>query len=1326
MNKNIKKLLCAAVSLAMAAGTIVLPITAANAEGETPIFEGDTVIKEWKFDFGATGTAAEDGWTAVTPDTHFDVGTSEYGFVGTKEEDVKLGDRLDGFGTQEMQMENDDGKVIKLAAGGSEGLNDGIGSTGADMFDNAGDVYYPARFALKAEDDTYFRVRATVTTLDPSKDAEVSLYTERKHPLFTDTKVAAGETKTVEFSVRPTPIYYQKSNPTGQIKDEMVNVCVLGANSALASLEIQQVEEYPVFWVLGDSTVTDGNCSLPFFRLQNYTGVGTGLTKYLPRSIAMVNEGEGGLNAADSAHFNMVSTRIKAGDYMYVEYGHNHKDDGPEGYLKNLDKYYNACQNAKGGPANLILVSPIERINQWDSTTSKYTHSLAGFADAAKQYVEGKIAAGATNIAYVDLNTYSLDFYNKTVADNGNDKNAIKFYFQTTSGGATDTTHPNDAGAENLAYEFIKAAKARVQETASDAEKAVLNGFLDNITDEQPNLVPESITSKGLGSDAWPKYVVGPEYTYPNDITSVTVENGKLKDMTVNVIAGMETYALGVVEIYGADGELKETVTSANNVDNSTGKGSQTVTFADDAPALADGDTYKAYTWSAYDDRQELIPEAEGGKRLSSIYTPIPAIKEHLITNEAKTGNEDFNFEGASYDGTSVLGSDANGYNGWSALGSGGKTLTLGENDSFKYTTIQTDGAKNGSANQGSFYISKALEKPIGTSGKYIISADMKYLDGGGMNVKFVDGNTTAEPWGTSELIAFTVAAGGKITANGQEAGQLSPVGFGKVTYILDMDYGTATVNVAGYDPVTYSVANYDTTSPEINPEKLSSFMFEATKVAAGIQVANLTVAELDAGELPDETLTAVASDDERGTVELKLAQVPEESGNTPEDTPEQASLASETELGANITASYNFGKLDITSDKEAKFVLLDVAYDENNALKTVQATDVEFSSAGSKSYSIEEGHTILLWNSLESMEPIMPAMIAQNHVGEVKTLTAKMNTVVTATATANQGYVFTAWLDSETGATISTEREYTFRLRDNVSLVANFAVQQGVEAAADFDITVDKPFVKVGTEEKVTISVDNIVDASGNPVSYTPEDIKLSASDGLTIADNVLTIPADFNIGDTDKKDIIVTCTVGECEKTVIVSVHSYDVIQTFDDPEDVWGFAGAGGAVINSEGALQLLDQSNASGSRTSEKTFDESVSASSKVHIMFDWKSLVESGKGRNSDFRLLDSNDNLIFLVRGNGNKGLFYSTTTADDTGYTSFAGYSQNWYSVDLTIDFTAKTLNGSISDAGGNVVKEFKDEPLANSPTNLSKLQAINTYSLAPMAIDNVIIKAF
>ena len=71
----------------------------------------------------------------------------------------------------------------------------------------------------------------------------------------------------------------------------------------------------------------------------------------------------------------MVKDRIKAGDYLYVEYGHNHKSDGPAGYVSNLDKYYNACHSVG---ATLVIVSPIERINTF--TDGAYQHTLDGFA----------------------------------------------------------------------------------------------------------------------------------------------------------------------------------------------------------------------------------------------------------------------------------------------------------------------------------------------------------------------------------------------------------------------------------------------------------------------------------------------------------------------------------------------------------------------------------------------------------------------------------------------------------------------------------------------------------------------------------------------------------------------------------------------------------------------------------------------------------------------------------------------------------------------------------------------------------------------------------
>ena len=138
MKKYLRNLFCASLSLALVSGSMVLP-GAVKAEN-TPIFDGDTVLKEWRFDFGAEGSEPKPGYTLVTPDMHYDVEASEYGFLGTDEGDWRIGDRLDGFGTQELQVKNDDNMVVRLMAGGTA-ENGAIGMTGEDLSHNAGDVY---------------------------------------------------------------------------------------------------------------------------------------------------------------------------------------------------------------------------------------------------------------------------------------------------------------------------------------------------------------------------------------------------------------------------------------------------------------------------------------------------------------------------------------------------------------------------------------------------------------------------------------------------------------------------------------------------------------------------------------------------------------------------------------------------------------------------------------------------------------------------------------------------------------------------------------------------------------------------------------------------------------------------------------------------------------------------------------------------------------------------------------------------------------------------------------------------------------------------------
>ncbi len=1170
-------------------------------EGTSPIFEGDTVEQSWNFVFGAEGTTASDTEIVVTPTTNY-VTNKEYGFLGIDDEAYKLGNRLDGFGNQK-------GQVIELGVGGAN--NDAIGVTGAggtgenagkDIFGNQADKYYPTRFALAAEDEAYYRVRATVTTLDSTKDANASLYTERKHPIYTDKVIKAGETKTVEFSVRPTPIYYEKSDPKGAIADGMVNICVLGENTAFQSIEIEKVQEYPVFWVLGDSTVTDGNCTLPFFRLQNYTGVGTGLTKYLPSNYAMVNEGEGGLAAGDNYHFNMVKNRIKAGDYMYVEYGHNHKTDGAEGYKSCLDKYYNVCHE-KG--ATLIITSPIERINTY--TDGAYQHSLRSFAEAGEAYVAEKVAAGATDIAYVDLNQYSLDFYNRVATTEGNTKNTIKYYFTTKKGGTTDQTHPNDSGAENLAYEFIKAAQAVTDTT----QKAALAPVIDNITAETPNLVSTDITSlsDSPSNDAWPNYIVPTDNEYPVVINDIKInDDGTVAQADVTVQDSkveFTAYGIIVITVKDENGNEKGKIYAKDQVDNSTGTGPQTITnFAGDV-TIGENDTYSAIVWRALDSGSGLAVDPEN-VQYSAEYIPTDIEAQYLL-NEDKDGYENFKYYGATYDGATSSLTD---YNNWTKIGSAGITLYLNQTDDTKYVEITSDGAKGVNAGQGSFYLSKALSTTIGTSGRYMFSADMQYVSGGGMTVNLVTGHSDKNLGGTG-INLLTVGSNGAVTAGGTAVGTISATGFTNVQYILDMDLGTATVSVGGGTAYTIDLANYQTTDTTVSPASITQLLFGGNKVAFDNKVTNVQVAKLKDQKLPKYTVSVASNDDTKGSVAL----------------------------------SYS-GMEEGTTDTKA---------------------------------------------------------------------TLEINTVVTAQAAAKEEAYFKGWQNAA-GDIVSEDAEYSFRLRGETALTAVFVKEATAADVASFDVSLAPTSVKGVSGSTTQASVVNAQDAAGTPATEIKNsDFTWSCDEtGITVDENgLVTVGDDFSMGDALTKTVTINAAINGITKSASLTVYGYEYYEDMTE-----GSTKYTGEFMTIGGKTAIVFSGNDNKAVSETYTLGSAVALDSNTTIKYDhaWANSNTCGQLRTLNFK--NSSGTTIFSVCYAWT--VLYAGTSAADANKAGTV--SKDTYStVTITVDPETKVV--TVSDGNSSATTTLADNAEDIASIEFASAKGAPGPSARAIGISNVTI---
>lgn len=178
----------------------------------------------------------------------------------------------------------------------------------------------------------------------------------------------------------------------------------------------------------------------------------------------------------------------------------------------------------------------------------------------------------------------------------------------------------------------------------------------------------------------------------------------------------------------------------------------------------------------------------------------------------------------------------------------------------------------------------------------------------------------------------------------------------------------------------------------------------------------------------------------------------------------------------------------------------------------------------------------------------------------------------------------------------------------------------------------------------------------------------------------------------------------------------------EDFASTTGTWGFEGSGGA--NIENGYLVVNTNNKNGALAT-KTLDEAIKDADSLSIKFDWASNVETGKDRSSAFELCDSNNTLIFAMYGKGgtkaDSGIKYGLV--DGTWIDIESHTTGKWYTVELDVNFAAKTMSVSVKDTSAG--KELVNLPSVDiTAENLAFMIGNDIYSLAPQWVDNVLVK--
>lgn len=324
---------------------------------------------------------------------------------------------------------------------------------GFDQGTTPGDGSRPFFFSLSVPEGNW------EITVDFGGDTagETTVLAESRRLMIEKLPTTAGATVVRRFivNVRRPPLPASGENPPDMrvaLKDrerdslswdDKLTLQFAGPAPRVRSIAVRPAE-VPTVFLLGDSTVTDQ-------PKEDYASWGQMLPRFLGPDIAVANHAESGetLKAfATELRLAKVLTQVKAGDWVFVQFGHNdQKQQWPLTYVE-AGTTYDAwlrtylAEIRRRGAVPVLVTSP-QRRNFTPEGKIRNTHG--GYPAAVRS------VAAAEHVALIDLEAASRAFYEAL----GPERSRLAF-----GQGGQDATHHNNYGAYELAQAVAQGIRA--------------------------------------------------------------------------------------------------------------------------------------------------------------------------------------------------------------------------------------------------------------------------------------------------------------------------------------------------------------------------------------------------------------------------------------------------------------------------------------------------------------------------------------------------------------------------------------------------------------------------------------------------------------------------------------------------------------------------------------------------------------------------------------------------------------------------------------------------------------------------------------------------
>ena len=388
------------------------------------------------------------GYACVAQPLKFDFGSGRAASGFTPVASSKVYSDDTGFGFEKGAIVNDVNRQTKDAL--------------SDAFVTGSKPFY---FSVKVPEGNY---NVKITLGDKQGTSDAVIRAECRRMMVNRVQTKKGEIKTVEFTLHIRDSIIRNGDKVTRVRlkprehnylhwDNKLTLEFNGNEPKIDAIEITPADKSVItVFLAGNSTEVDQ-------AEEPYTSWGQMIPSFFqPGKIAVANYAESGESLSSfigEKRFEKELSMMKAGDYAFVQFGHNdQKQKGPgvgafTTYKRDL-KYFIAEVRKKGGIP--VLVTSMQR-RSFDST-GKIKETLGDYPEATRQ------TAKEENTPLIDLNAMS-----KTMYEVWGPEQSIKAFVHfpaNTYPGQTkelkDDTHFTAFGAYEISKIIVKGIKENV------------------------------------------------------------------------------------------------------------------------------------------------------------------------------------------------------------------------------------------------------------------------------------------------------------------------------------------------------------------------------------------------------------------------------------------------------------------------------------------------------------------------------------------------------------------------------------------------------------------------------------------------------------------------------------------------------------------------------------------------------------------------------------------------------------------------------------------------------------------------------------------------